>query len=324
MIYKIAIVLILISSAVTRAQLYVSPGTTLLVRSGTSVYIDSLVLSPVSDLTISDNTLTHYNSAASVSGGQTIARVYQWNRPLAFDGAAGIYYANAELNGNNAASLRIAYKSGSSWMISSPSTSTGNFVSSNFGITTMIYQFSAHSVNVPLPIILSDFTAAKNGSQIRLDWKVARETGLFKYTIERMADGGAFTKILSVMANGSTSYTAYDLSPATAKNYYRIVAHRSDGTQSTSVIRMVYFQMANAPCILIYPLPAQEILHIAFSTLPKKGRLTLFNTAGQAVREMACDQLDATLDIRELNFGMYLLRYMDSQRTVEWKVEKNR
>src|ERR1700754_1257812 len=112
-------------------QMGIGTDQALFVQSGTTFFVDSLVMVPSTNFTSSNNTLTHYYvpKPGVTPGTNSIARVYTWNTPVPYAGALGIVYSDAELAGNAEGVLQVAY-SGPGWVTTTGSSvdMTGNFV----------------------------------------------------------------------------------------------------------------------------------------------------------------------------------------------------
>src|ERR1700754_1998471 len=93
--------LLLICSALlwlpAQSQLGVGTTGSLFIQNGTTFFVDSLVLIPRADVTMSNNNLAHdYTSITGPGGAVSITRVYTFSNPRpAFNGTVGIVYDDA-------------------------------------------------------------------------------------------------------------------------------------------------------------------------------------------------------------------------------------
>lgn len=78
----------------------------------------------------------------------------------------------------------------------------------------------------PVPVTFVSISATQTGNAIKVDWKVAEQTGIRNYVIERSANGTAFTQIGTVPANANSTrellYSWLDATPLSGSNFYRI------------------------------------------------------------------------------------------------------
>ena len=103
------------------------------IKSGTQVFIDSLVLTPSANYTISSNSLTVSYTATSGPGAASISRICTFSSPLtAYSGGVGMYYLTSQLNGNTGTNLALAYTgNGTSWGIDNTGSYAANYVSTS-------------------------------------------------------------------------------------------------------------------------------------------------------------------------------------------------
>ena len=88
---KILLFLIVVNPLITNAQFVVgTEGMT--VKSGAVLTIDSLVLQPSTDLTITSNRLQRSVINVPVNTGNSINRVFSFTSPINFTGTAGFFY----------------------------------------------------------------------------------------------------------------------------------------------------------------------------------------------------------------------------------------
>ena len=82
------------------------------IKAGTTTCLDSLILRPTADHTLISNTLHTGYTASSGIGAPGIDRIFSFSSPLNnYSGGIGLFYANAELNGNYGPWLVMTYTS---------------------------------------------------------------------------------------------------------------------------------------------------------------------------------------------------------------------
>lgn len=97
-------------------------------------------------------------------------------------------------------------------------TGVANFSPFALGVT-----FGSQS---PLPVMFSDVKAYQKNSGVQIDWSNLTERDLVSYTVERSANGQTFTAIDQQAPrsnnNDKESYSAFDASPLSSVNFYRV------------------------------------------------------------------------------------------------------
>lgn len=119
---------------------------------------------------------------------------------------------------------------------------------------------------------------------IAVKWRVANETNIVRYEVERSPNGQQFSGILQTDAINSSSYTKTDIAPLADDNYYRIKAIGIGG-------EAIYSQMVkvapdrSAPQILVTPNPVKDkMLQVRFvNQAAGNYQVQISNTVGQVV-----------------------------------------
>lgn len=139
----------------------------------------------------------------------------------------------------------------------------------------------------PLPITLYEIRAAKKTGGIEVSWKVAAESNMVKYEVERSTDGRNFTKIGEVASQNSTqaiTYSFLDVNPNNAVNFYRLRLIDLDGSRKYSTIVRVDISGTNTG-ISIYPNPVLEKqVTVQLNNLSRGTyQLAFYNSMGQII-----------------------------------------
>ena len=79
----------------------------------------------------------------------------------------------------------------------------GNFRTASIR-TELFSTWTVSSVNEPLPVILTDFTAQLNASSVRLDWSTSSEINSDYFAVERSTDGYVYEPLARSKAAGTT------------------------------------------------------------------------------------------------------------------------
>src|SRR5882757_7038889 len=109
----------------------------------------------------------------------------------------------------------------------------------------------------PLPVTLYEIRAAQKPGGIEVLWKVAGESNMAKYEVERSIDGQNFTKIGEVASQNSPqsiTYSLLDVNPNNGVNFYRLRLIDRDGSKRYSSIVRVDLSGMNTG-MSIYPNP---------------------------------------------------------------------
>jgi hypothetical protein len=318
----------LLSMAQAFGQLYT--GTTgMYIKSGTTFITDSLVLIPSADLNLNNITISRSDTAVQGISGSSIQQVYNLSAPLTFQGAAGIYYNTAQLNGNAAAALALAYNNvvSGSWVTTSgTSVNTGtNYLSQTFATPVQLAGITATTFGVILPVTLVDFTARAEANKVRLDWEMNATDKITFCEVQHAADGKHFRKLeqLSIIA-GNHKYNLYDTQPLPGINFYRLRWKDETGAEKFSSIRSVLFSNSRQQELTLYPLPVKDLLHIDLSDNRGNGSyVSLSAIDGKVIMRKDFSTKKMILDLQSYPPGMYILTYYDGVSARNYKVDKH-
>lgn len=198
-------------------------------------------------------------------------------------------------NGSTYDGVFSAYVSGSNTTYSklvgqAPSTFQNNTVILN---ATPTYQIltgaKSLSASGTLPIVISEFTATLNGSQVNLAWTTALEVNSDHFTIQRSTDNGATWKDLAtVAAQGNSSspvnYSWTDANAAGGVSEYRLVLVDLDKKTAYSIIKTVRAGLTTG--VSIYPNPASSYVNVSIAATENNAlSIRLLNQSGQLLVE---------------------------------------
>ncbi|RSK43792.1 T9SS type A sorting domain-containing protein [Hymenobacter rigui] len=146
--------------------------------------------------------------------------------------------------------------------------------------------------SAPLPVTLTNFTAAAQGPDVLLRWTTASEINNDRFEVEVSPDGRTFQRIGQVVGQGSTSQPhAYQLlDPAVARYatslvYYRLRQVDRDGTASYSAVRTV--TVSAQPGLALFPNPTTQATTL---TGAQPGTVvTVFDAVGRQVLRATAD-----------------------------------
>jgi uncharacterized repeat protein (TIGR01451 family) len=186
----------------------------------------------------------------------------------------------------------------------------------NGGVSTSLVTLR---INVPLPVVLTDFTAQTVANRdALLTWATASEAHNDHFEIERSLDGTTFTQIGRVAGRGTTSVaSAYTLTDtgisrqATGAVYYRLRQVDFDGKATYSPVRTVRFVPVVVVSLGLYPNPTTDRTNLDLSQLAAATavQVQLLDVTGRTVLNwtLAGGQVQL-LDVHTLAAGTYLLR----------------
>jgi hypothetical protein len=174
--------------------------------------------------------------------------------------------------------------------------------------------------NVPLPLVLGEFTATKVNQHGLLQWTTYQEVNTDKFIVERSADGMNYTTIGSVAASeNSTTVKKYQFTDeqlAQGINYYRIKLLDKDGKYTYSPVRKINYTDADFT-VSIKPNPVTK--GIAYITTSANcTRIELRDATGRLVKTATASGMQHQLHVEHVARGMYFVTVVtDSGNKVE-------
>ena len=227
-----------------------------------------------------------------------------------------LYWQNAGNSGINdySTDLVVARWNGSGWenagqsaiTASSPGDVTSNSVSS---FSPFTFGSLSGSVN-PVPVELISFDAVMNkDNQVELTWSTANEINNDYFTVERSSDLIHWEEVVVVKGAGNSNeilnYNALDANPMTGVSYYRLKQTDFDGTSEYSSV-VIIENRPDLPSITLAPNPARTSIVLS-SDQDLSGQVVIINNAGQIVSESQIEASRSTIDIQDLQPGVYTI-----------------
>lgn len=164
-----------------------------------------------------------------------------------------------------------------------------------------------------LPVVLTDFLAAKEGNTALLNWATTSETRTDRFEIEHSLNGKSWDVIGTVDAKGESdaliNYQYVHINPVTGENLYRLKMIDADETFAYSKIRSLKFK--DNIEMTIFPNPVSEVLQIKINDWHKVKHVELINASAVKVYS-AAPALNQTVDVSRLNPGMYYLKIINN------------
>lgn len=178
------------------------------------------------------------------------------------------------------------------------------------------------STNNILPVNFTSINVQKTVDGPQLTWKVANQTNLKEYVVEKSLNGKEFTVIQNVKATNQETYSFVDKNVEAGNNYYRIKAIDNDGKFAYSKTVSIN-NTKNEVSISVYPSPAKN--QVVISNLTGNNNISIVNTNGQVVLQKS--NLSATsinVDISSLPNGMYSIVISNNgeSKTLKLMVQK--
>jgi len=163
-----------------------------------------------------------------------------------------------------------------------------------------------------LPIELISFKASwlQKGKTAKLDLTTDKESGVCCFDFEKSADGFNFYSIGSLPAKnirGKQSYSFIDGNATGTNQFYRVKIKGMAGQLDYSNIQQL--QNDGSTEILVFPNPTTDVLQLQLNKPYDKMILQIFNSAGQAVKQMTIPASNQTITIpvQNLAAGKYWL-----------------
>lgn len=163
-----------------------------------------------------------------------------------------------------------------------------------------------------VPVKLAAFDAKAAGNSVELHWQTATEINNSGFEIERSSNGSTgWQSIGFVSSHGNSvalnNYSFTDESPASGTNYYRLNQKDADGNSSYS--KVVSVSIASANAVKLYPTMAASKINL---TVPDRSllqtRFIIFDGNGKRVSEGIIKSTEQTIDVSNLNKGIYFLK----------------
>ena len=186
-------------------------------------------------------------------------------------------------------------------------------LSGNIGAVESVTQVAA-----PLPVVLTEFTAVREGSAARLGWRTASEEGNAYFNVEYSLDGTVFTTLGRVLGQGTSSQThTYSYTDANLASYpagpvyYRLRQVDTNGQATYSPVRTlttIGTKQGAARSLQVYPNPAATTTLVVVKA--NAGTLAqLLDMRGQLIASVpVASDGTAGLPTTGLAAGMYIVR----------------
>lgn len=179
----------------------------------------------------------------------------------------------------------------------------------------------------PLPVTFTAFTGRQDGNSVLLGWTTLSESDNDYFEIERSVDGINYVTIGYVGGAGNSNkridYTFSDNAPEQGLLYYRLSQVDFDGTReyADKIVTLVY-SGDETDWMTIVPNPTHGQFRINVNSGMAGGTLRLISQSGKVVRVFEMAGCEQSLDISDLQDGVYILQYVSNTRVLQHKVVK--
>jgi uncharacterized membrane protein len=267
---------------------------------------------PLPTVTLDKVAGTRYYNLSESSGGSAFTA-----------GTLTLSYSSGD-NVSDAPNLRIAQDDGANWVDlggSGTASPTGSITSTNsftvLGVFTLADNFGGGNA---LPVQLTSFTAAMQGTSAILNWATATEKNNAGFQIERsIAGSNVWAEVAFVNGHGTSStpnsYSYEDKNLASGAYIYRIKQIDNDGTFKYYTANVDAGATHGFQLCSNYPNPFNPSTDIQFS-VPQDGyaSLKVYNMLGQEVQTLfsgnaiAGHYVKATFNGSRFASGIYFAR----------------
>jgi dienelactone hydrolase len=168
----------------------------------------------------------------------------------------------------------------------------------------------------PLPVRFVNVDIRKENSAAKITWKVAEESGVARYEIEKSPDGSSFSKIGSVNATGKSEYDYTD-SYIQSKSFYRIKSVDEDGKYKYSII--LKLQSGAMIELRAFPMPAEKDITLQHPAALAGSRIIITAADGKQLKTIVPSQgtQQTNIDLSAVSTGFYFVRYEDGKGNAE-------
>jgi hypothetical protein len=318
---------LLLAVAPAGAQLNIGPTAYVRVTVGTTLTIDSISLTPSASLSLNNIKFRHSNTPLV---GPSIRSVYTSDVAFNFQGTLGLYYADAQLNGNNVAALQLAYRNGGSgnWITTTGTAvnPTTHFLSRIFAAPVPLSGITAGSTGTPLPITFFNLAAYAEERRVRLDCDLAVTDDHAIFELERSSDGSNFIYLgqLPVTVD-RRAYRIYDNEPETGVNIYRLHKVGANGNAMYSRTCKVIFGNEARESISIYPNPVDNMLCLTLGEVPApESYIMLVSMNGRMLMYKNHLEQVTNIDLHTHPSGNYIVMYYDGASVRRYPITKTK
>ncbi|MGN6418703.1 MAG: cadherin-like beta sandwich domain-containing protein [Pseudobacter sp.] len=162
-----------------------------------------------------------------------------------------------------------------------------------------------------LPVKLAAFTAKQVNSGIQLNWQTATEINSSFFLLQRSSDARNWKEIAKLNAAGESNsviqYGYTDRTPASGRNFYRLMMVDRDGYTEFSDI-VIAGANAVQKGISLYPVPAGSFIFAEAGSQAKDLIFVITDTDGKEVKRGRLMKPVEQININDLKSGVYYFK----------------
>ena len=200
-------------------------------------------------------------------------------------------------------------------------------VSTNDGERDEIFFDNIRFSNAVLPVEMSYFRGQATGEANLLTWETYTELNNDYFEVQRSVGGVAFETIAKITGAGTTdtptSYEYADTESGKALSYYRLRQVDYDGRSSLSEVVSIQRTEQLSP-VSIFPNPGTGAFTLDLGQgFDSQTRVEVYTLDGRLVQSLTIDATQIqTLNLHDLESGMYLMTLIDRNRTEQLRFQK--
>lgn len=216
----------------------ITSGTSHVIKLGTVVSMDGLVLTPSKDFSLSGKSLVHKSTASNTTTNPNINNYYAFNGTTnAYTGAIKFNYSDAELNGLNEANLKLNIFIPSTWYLQQNTSinTADNFTQNTLSAVSMKELTLGYVACIPTSVVATNASQVicTGTSMASITLSDALNTTGTTYSWTRTNTGN----VTSIASSGTGSVISGTLVNATTiaqSTVFTITAKRTNGCFSTT------------------------------------------------------------------------------------------
>ena len=262
------------------------------------------------------------------------AEIWELKCPDRKSSKVTLYWSDARASGiteGEETSLVVAHYTEGKWKSEAARFDGVNSITTTSAVTSyspFTFGTSSTDINVnPLPVTFVAFTGRQVGNSIVLEWATASESDNDYFEIERSIDGVNFVTVGYVDGAGNSNsllnYQFADNAPEQGQLYYRLSQVDFDGTREyADKIVTVLYAGDDFDQLTIVPNPTHGLFRINVGRGMADGIVRLISQSGTVVRVFEINGCEQSLDISDLQDGVYILQYISNSKVLQHKVVK--